>query len=549
MCGPAVAQGLSGAYLAARQASILNEFSVAADYNARVLGYDRENTFITESLAMAYIGLGKVSSAITVANAMANAEDKSQILDLLVLVDLIQREKYDEILVGLDTTLDVNYLVANLIQPWAVAGTGDIERAAALFDGFPGDDRMAEFFRFHKAMMYAAVGDYEAALPIFETVDLRFRGIGVRAFMARLQIMLALGDREGAIALFDSTYDPSNEPELAQIRAELTEGVMPYGPVPQTISQGMAEVFLSIAVFVTTESEPIFSLLYARLAQALLPTTDAQGVLISATMLEDLGQFDLAVREYNKIPADHPRFYSSELARFDAMMANDNRDLAIESLEQLVRLRPDIGFGYAALGDALRRSDRNEDAKAAYDTAIELFSAVGDDSWRLYYARGIVHSNLDDWPASEADFRKALELNPDQPQVLNYLGYSMVEKRIDLTEALEMIQTAVDKSPDSGYIIDSLGWAKFRLGRYDEAVPHLERAAELMPVDPIVNDHLGDAYWAVGRKREAEFQWRRALSFDPEPKEINRIRRKLEVGLDQVLIEEGESPTTTTAEK
>ena len=111
-----------------------------------------------------------------------------------------------------------------------------------------------------------------------------------------------------------------------------------------------------------------------------------------------------------------------------------------------------------------------------------------------------------------------------------------------------MIQTAVDQSPDSGYIIDSLGWAKFRLGRFEEALPHLERAAELMPVDPIVNDHLGDAYWAVGRKLEAAFQWRRALSFDPEEKEIDRIRRKLEVGLDQVLIEEGEPPTTQTVQ-
>ena len=155
---------------------------------------------------------------------------------------------------------------------------------------------------------------------------------------------------------------------------------------------------------------------------------------------------------------------------------------------------------------------------------------------------------LDDWPNTEADFRQALTLNPDQPQVLNYLGYSMVEKKINLDEALAMIQTAVDQSPDSGYIIDSLGWAKFRHGRFEEAVPHLERAAELMPVDPIVNDHLGDAYWAVGRKLEAAFQWRRALSFDPEEKEIDRVRRKLEVGLDQVLIEEGEPPTTQTVQ-
>jgi len=126
--------------------------------------------------------------------------------------------------------------------------------------------------------------------------------------------------------------------------------------------------------------------------------------------------------------------------------------------------------------------------------------------------------------------------------VLNYLGYSLVEKQEKLEEALEMIERAVEARPDSGYIVDSLGWALYRLGRYEEAVGHMERAAELLPVDPIVNDHLGDVYWAVGRRTEARFQWNRALSFDPEPEEAERIRRKLEVGLDAVLAEEGAEP-------
>jgi tetratricopeptide (TPR) repeat protein len=143
------------------------------------------------------------------------------------------------------------------------------------------------------------------------------------------------------------------------------------------------------------------------------------------------------------------------------------------------------------------------------------------------------------WDKAEADFRSALERNPDQPQVLNYLGYSMVEKGINLDEALSMIERAVEARPDSGYIIDSLGWVLYRLGRYDEAVEPMEKAVEIEAVDPIVNDHLGDVYWAVGRTREAEFQWHRALSFEPKEEDAARIRRKLEVGLDVVLEEEG----------
>mgnify|MGYP000565807262 FL=1 len=202
---------------------------------------------------------------------------------------------------------------------------------------------------------------------------------------------------------------------------------------------------------------------------------------------------------------------------------------------------------HTALGDLLRQQEEYGRAVRAYDTALELTPEDGPTRWFLLYARGISHERQKNWKQAEADFRAALELNPDQPQVLNYLGYSMVEKQVKLDEALNMIERAVAARPDSGYIVDSLGWVLFRLGRYDEAVSHMEKAVELMPVDPVVNDHLGDVYWAVGRSREAEFQWKRALSFvDPDDENAeadpDRIRRKLDVGLDQVLAEEGAAP-------
>ena len=212
-------------------------------------------------------------------------------------------------------------------------------------------------------------------------------------------------------------------------------------------------------------------------------------------------------------------------------------------MQALAESYPDILVVQQTLGDALRRVDRYSEATEAYDRAIALESDPDDPrSWIIYFARGITFERVDDWPKAEADFRRALDLSPGQPQVLNYLGYSLVEKGIKLDEALEMIKQAVDARPNDGYITDSLGWVYYRLGRYDEAVIHMERAAELTPVDPIINDHLGDVLWAVGRQLEARFQWRRAMSFDPEPEELLRIRRKLEVGLDKVLEEEGAPP-------
>ena len=162
--------------------------------------------------------------------------------------------------------------------------------------------------------------------------------------------------------------------------------------------------------------------------------------------------------------------------------------------------------------------------------------------WFIYYTRGIAYHTLDDWPAAEADFRAALALRPDQPQVLNYLGYSMVELGINMEEALGMIERAMAAEPQNGAIVDSLGWVLFQRSEFDAAVGHLENAVALLPVDPIINDHLGDAYWAVGRVIEAEFQWNRALSFDPLESDATRIRRKLEIGLNAVLTEEGAAP-------
>ncbi len=541
------ANGHSGAYLAGRHASLSNEFSKASEYNARVLGFDQENQIAFDNLMLSYIALGQVQRAVPVAQSFLNKDKNSQISDLVVLTDLIKNNEFQEILSAIGDTIDVNSLVNGLIQAWAEAGAGRIDAADARFDEFSNDQRLSDFAQFHKAMMFTSIGQMDRALPLLEQVDVRFRGIGQRAFLTRLKILVNQGEREAALKVFDSVYDAVGDPELATLRSQLEAGTLPSVTLPQSVSQGMAEVFLSIASFVISDSEPVFALLYARLAQA-LSDQDVETILLSAQMLDELGQYDMAVREYSKTPVDHPKFYAAELGRFNVMVAMGNQDGGIEVLEQLVRLRPDVPIGFAALGDTLRRADRPNEAKAAYDTAIDLYKAKNEEPWRMYYARGIVHSMLDDWPNTEADFRQALTLNPDQPQVLNYLGYSMVEKKINLDEALAMIQTAVDQSPDSGYIIDSLGWAKFRLGRFEEALPHLERAAELMPVDPLVNDHLGDAYWAVGRKLEAAFQWRRALSFDPEEKEIDRIRRKLEVGLDQVLIEEGEPPTTQTVQ-
>ncbi|MEM8872194.1 MAG: tetratricopeptide repeat protein, partial [Pseudomonadota bacterium] len=314
-----------------------------------------------------------------------------------------------------------------------------------------------------------------------------------------------------------------------------------------TAAQGAASVFSILASALTREQAERLGLVYARLATHIRPSYDEVTTLIG-DVLTGQGQYELAAAAFEEVAPTSAWYITAEVGRAEALTGAERVDEAIEVLSSLARARPGNMSVITALGDILRREDDFSRAADAYDQAIDLIIDPTPADWRLFYVRGIAHERTDQWPKAEADFRKALELNPDQPHVLNYLGYSMVELQQNLDEALDMIERAVSQRPDDGYITDSLGWVLYRLGRYEEAVAPMERAVELLPVDPILNDHLGDVLWKVGRRTEAVFQWKRALSFDPLEKDAERIRRKLEVGLDVVLAdEEAADPVAETA--
>jgi Flp pilus assembly protein TadD len=268
---------------------------------------------------------------------------------------------------------------------------------------------------------------------------------------------------------------------------------------------------------------------------------------LSAKLLEGLGNYGLAIEAYDAVPRSHPAFVSAELGRAQALSKIGKIEMGIEVLGQLAESFPNLRQVHATLGEFLRQDGQYERAIVSYDIAIDMIDHSMPEHWYVHYVRGTAHDRLGDWELGLRDFDRALSLSPNQFQVLNYVGYSLVERGERLEEALSMIERAVVAQPKAGYILDSLGWVQFRLGYYEGAIVHMERAVELMATDPVVNNHLGDVYWAVGRKTEARFQWLRALSFVTEAtrsEDINLIRmhRKLDIGLDAVLAEEGAPP-------
>ncbi|WP_413861567.1 tetratricopeptide repeat protein [Tateyamaria sp.] len=546
------ADTLSGSYLAGRQAAVHNDFEASARYYTAALARDPSNLSLMEDVIATQLGMGNVDRALPVARLLEDQDVRSQSAHMTVIADLLANEAYGEYLERNVETLGVGPLVDGLLGAWAMIGDDRAEDGLAAFDKVGEERGLRGFAMYHKAMALGLLGDFTAAEDLFveEAGPLQQTRRGA---MARAEILSQLDRNEDAIASLEAAFGGSSDPELSGMLSALEAGDTLSFTHIKTARDGAAEVFYSVAGALRQDAGPEFTLIYARVARH-LRRDHIDALLLVADLLDELDQYDLANAVYKEVPADDSAFHAAELGRVGVLRKSGDPDAAIEVLEQLAKRFGDLSIVHSTLGDVLRQQDQFEPAVAAYDRALDLTPEGVSGAWFLHYARAISLERLDEWPRAESDFRRALELNPGQPQVLNYLGYSLVEKQIKLDEALEMIEQAVAASPDSGFIVDSLGWVLYRLGRYEEAVKHMEKAVELMPIDPVVNDHLGDVYWSVGRTREAQFQWMRALSFvDPEDTDgeadPDRMRRKLEVGLDQVLEDEGAAPLKVVNDK
>lgn len=531
----------SGDYLAARQARQSGDFDAAVYYYVRALGDDPQNPQLLEGAALAQLSAGDLSRAVSIAERMEKHGIASQISRAILSAHEFETENYQAVLDRVAADRGVGPLVDGLMAAWAQMGKGDMSAAIATFDKVSETKGLRGFALYHKALALAMVGDFEASEAIYADTSGGPLQMTRRGAMARIEVLSQLDRNGDALVMLDKLFGHDLDPGLSQMRADLAaDKTLPFTHVNR-ITDGVAEIFYSVAAALRGEATNDYTLIYSRVAED-LRKDHVDAILLSAELLEEMGQPELATRAYRKVPRENPAFHAAELGRAEALRQSGRQDAALEVLDQLADSHADMPLVHTTRGDLLRGMERYVDAVKAYDTALSLYEKDDPAQWFVLYVRGICHERLNHWTEAEADFRTALSFNPEHPRVLNYLGYSLVEKREKLDEALAMIERAAAARPDSGYILDSLGWALYRLGRYDDAVGHMERAAELMPVDPVVTDHLGDVYWAVGRTLEAEFQWNRALSFNPEDKDAERIRRKLKVGLDAVLAEEGAQP-------
>jgi tetratricopeptide (TPR) repeat protein len=537
---PPDAPGLSnraGAYLAARAAAGHNDFAEAAKWYGTALQADSANPDLLQGALVASVAQGDTGAAAKLARALEQAGSNSQLARMVLVADDALHADYAAILKDQANGASIGKLMDGLVTAWAQVGSGKMSQAVATFDKMIAVPEMAAFGMYHKALALAQTGDLDGAARLLAQPQAgAIHGLR-RGVLAQVQILSQLGRDTEAVALIDHLYGSAPDLGMAAIRRRLAQGEKIPFDLAQTPQDGMAEAFFTLATLLAGQSNDTFTLMNTRLAVALRPN-HVEALLMSARVLDKLGQYDLAIAAYAQVPKDDAAYISATIGQATAAQSAGKPEMAVALLKALAAQNMANAGVLSAYGDSLRWQNQCDAAIGAYTQAIALITTPVPADWTLFYKRGGCHLMGSDWPAAEADYKRALALAPGEPRVLNELGYSYVDRGQNLPLALAMIQQAVTAAPDEGYIVDSLAWAYFRLGRYKDAVAPMEKASLLMPVDPIVTDHLGDVYWSVGRKREAQFQWHRALSFKPEPKDAARIQLKLDKGLDQVLQDE-----------
>ena len=533
-----------GGYLAGRHALSAKDFDAASNYLSRVIKDDLENPELLNGLISVQVSLGNIAAAKESADDLDLINVQTQLSNMVKVATQLHARDYGKAKRQINNDQGINPLLDKIVIGWALAEEGNFEDAKLIFDEIGEGSSLAQFSQLQKASMLAAYGRYQSALSTIDKLEMSSSRLSVDARVMKVQLLLKLNKKDEAAEYFSKFFGEGAGSDALSLRLQIEKHVdAPSIDSSLSLEAGISYAFYAIADILKGEADPNTALLYVRLAQYLNENSQ-KAVLLAADLLEQMGQYDLAVAEYSKISSSSSYFLSSELGRVGALRAGGKTEAALEVLYFLSREFADNGIVQNSLGDFLRREERYSEAKSAYDKAIDIYRENNNITWVVLYARGITHERLEEWDEAESDFRNALTIEPDQANVLNYLGYSLIDRGEKLEEAMTMIEKAVRLQPESGYIVDSLAWGLFKLGKYETAIPHIEKAAELMPVDPIVTDHLGDLYWAVGRHLEAKFQWRRALSFNPELKDATRIREKLRVGLDEVLINEGLKPTS-----
>ncbi len=525
------AQSMSGAYLSSLFAQRNQQWDYASEYMGTLQSFHGDNNMLLKKSILLDLGANNIDAAIEHAKQYLTTESDDNhslaLAHLLILVDLYNQNDLDAVKKQLILMPDdgLSSFMKPIFQAWILAGDGKF------------DKRLLRGHQMH-VMNAAIIADFLGQTRQFKTILNQlstFDGMSLLEQERLADMFYAAGQHDKARRLYK--YISIAAPSSARISDKLNA----KGDIPETLllykrcasaQCGTAYAIYNMAALLSQDKAHDSARIFINLALHLSDNID-DALILGAEIAAQAKDYYLAMHGYDQIIESSPRYFDAQLAKADVYEQAGHIDKAQELLINLYAQSNHIS-ALIDLADLQRRNERLEESLASYNRVEteHLSGNITQQYWFIHYMRGMVLERMNRWDEARIDLDKALDFQPNHPFLLNYLGYAMTDRGIEIDKALELLERAMSIEPHDGYILDSVGWAYYRLGQYEKSVPFLERSAEIMPADATINDHLGDAYWQNNRRLEARYQWKRARnSNDIDDMLLTQIDEKLSHGL------------------
>ncbi len=522
-------RSVTGAFLASHFAQSQYDWKTADKYLEQVMEADPGNAELVKRAMILAVGSGDMPRAALRAKELVKADPKDGLALLVLSVNALTTGDP----AGASSFLkampegDLTSFIKPLLLGWVRAGEGKLEKA---------DLNETFIHNYHYACMALMLGKTDIAK---NAVRRMIDGSELPTYDAERvgDLLAAVGETEDALSVYRSLGEQNGTSGDLNRKIEALQGgggieaLLPPLRI-KTPAQGAAMAMYDMAFVLYQEYSDTSAKIFAQMAHALDPSMSEAQVLLGDILARN-GRYDEAITYFSSIPKTDHSYLASQRHAAD-LLAEAGRDSEARALLNKLFTENNDTEALIRIGDLYRQQENYGSALKIYNQAADhIGGKIPEKYWYLLYARGMAYEREGEWSKAESDLKAALGYRPDNPYLMNYLGYGWADQGINLDQSLALIRRAVSLRPTDGYITDSLGWVLYMMGQYEDAIPHLERAVELLPYDPTINDHLGDAYWRTGRRLEARFQWERARSnAGPEDGELKTvIAQKLENGL------------------
>jgi tetratricopeptide (TPR) repeat protein len=519
------------AYMAGDFSLVVRDYDSASRYFGAALAATPDDMLLRRRAFELALTSGNFDRALRLAEDIRKSDQAISSVNQLLVMDAVRRQDWTTASKLLEKMPEVGIdaLLVPLLKTWTAVGKGNLTEARTALEAVERGGGMAGFYRHQSAWANLIGGDKAAATLGFAELTKNPANAGTNNVIAAASLLSAQGARDAALKLLRYAEPRQLPPAINRAIATLEAGKTLQAPL-RTAPEGLANALTILASELARDDIKGASVNFAQLA-AWLASDQLEYKLALADILAQADRNIEANQVLNAL--DEARGDNIEVVIAQARVLSNSEDLAgAEKLLQDARVAsPNRAELHIALGDVLRSQEQFSKAAEAYSQALQLQPQPYTESgWGIFFARAVCYERLKIWDKAEADLKQALVLRPDDPTLLNYLGYTWLDQKRNISEATKMIERALELRPGDGAIIDSLGWAHFMAGNIDKAIELLEQAIAAVPGDPTVNEHLGDAYWAAGRALEARHRWSAARESDPDKDQLARLDEKLDVG-------------------